>query len=122
MGVINPLEILQSDWSRWNSTGRTKLWIGLGPVLLLSRRAATPVYYGMCLCVCVPSWQLLESSLINEIDNSLWSSALVLYITQPALDLIRMTKNLFFIGKVTVILINEHHTMNMPFYFFTMMQ
>ncbi len=34
MGVSSPLEILQSDWSRWNSTGRTKLYIGLGPVLL----------------------------------------------------------------------------------------
>ncbi len=34
MGVSSPLEILRSDWSRWNSTSRTKLWIGLGPVLL----------------------------------------------------------------------------------------
>ncbi len=34
VGVSSPLEILQSDWSRWNSTGRTKLYISLGPVLL----------------------------------------------------------------------------------------
>ncbi len=32
--MISPLEILRSDWSQWNSTGITKLWIGLGPVLL----------------------------------------------------------------------------------------
>ncbi len=28
-------EILQSDWSWWNSTIKTKLWIGLIPDLLL---------------------------------------------------------------------------------------
>ncbi len=32
--MSSPLEILRSDWNRWNSTGRTKLWIGLGPVFL----------------------------------------------------------------------------------------
>ncbi len=33
--MSSPLEILRSDWSRWNSTGRTKLYISLGPVVLL---------------------------------------------------------------------------------------
>ena len=32
--MINPLEILQSDWSWWISNNRTKLWIGLIPDLL----------------------------------------------------------------------------------------
>ncbi len=34
VGVINLLEIVQSDWSWWNSNNRTKQWIGLIPDLL----------------------------------------------------------------------------------------
>jgi len=48
--------------------------------------------------------ELLEGSLIDEVDNSLRCGALVLDVAHPALDLVGMSQYLFLIWKILLLL------------------
>ena len=52
----------------------------------------------------IPPREFLEGSLIDEVDDSLRCSTLVLDVAHPALDLVGMSQDLFLIGKILLLL------------------
>ena len=56
------------------------------------------------LCFNVPPGEFLEGSLVDEVNDGLWCSTLVLDVACPALDLVRVPQDLFLVWKVLLLL------------------
>ena len=52
----------------------------------------------------LPSRQLLECPLVDEVDDCLGSRELVVDVAHPALDLVGVAENLLLIGEITLLL------------------